>query len=195
MASHPSGHKVGRPLNPERLDVAELAQRSGPLEGDWPLAAMARLRQPGEPEPDPLAELHWHATAEHRPVRGGAPELWLHLSMHTTVLRTCQRCLQAVAVPLALDRHFLFAPNEAQAEAWDAERDDADVLVLTKSLNLLELVEDEVLLALPIVPRHEVCPQPLVVPSCDTQTPTEVSPEEVERDNPFAILAQLKRRH
>jgi uncharacterized protein len=195
MASHPSGRKVGRPLNPARLDVAELAQRSGPFEGDWPLAAMARLRQPGEPEPDPLAKLHWHATAEHRPVSNGAPELWLHLSVCTTVLRTCQRCLQAMAVPLALHRHFLFAPNEAQAEAWDAERDDADVLVLTRSLNLLELAEDEVLLALPIVPRHEVCPQPLVAPSLEARTPTEVSPEEVDRDNPFAILAQLKRRH
>ena len=86
MASFPSGRKVGKPRNPERLDVAELAQRSDTFEGDWPLTALSRLQQPGEPAADPLAQLHWHATAEYRPVRGGQPELWLHLTLNTTCL-------------------------------------------------------------------------------------------------------------
>jgi len=131
-------------------------------------------------------------------VRGGQPELWLHLSLNTTVLRTCQRCLQPVALPMAVERDFLFAPTEAQAQAWDAERDDADVLVLSPSFNLLELLEDELLLALPLVPRHDTCPQPLVAPMGEPAAQgegPESSPNELERDNPFAILAQLKRRH
>jgi len=194
--SRPSGAKA---LNPQRLDVSALADRGDGLAGQRPLVECTRLLEPGEPLPPPEALLHWKALAEHRPVRGGAPELWLHLALHTTVQRTCQRCLQPVALSLALERDFLFAPTEAQAEAWDAERDDADVLVLTKSLNLLELAEDEVLLALPLVPRHDACPQPLVAPAeqaAPSADPSaDPSPEEPKRDHPFAILAQLKRPH
>ena len=185
-------------LNPQRLDLAALADRGLPLSGEWPLESFARLQEVGEPAAPADAVLQWHAQAAYRPVRGGQPELWLHLTLNTTVLRTCQRCLQPVALPLAVERDFLFAPTEAQAQAWDAERDDADVLVLSPSFNLLELLEDELLLALPLVPRHDTCPQPLVAPMGEPTVQgegPESSSEGVERDNPFAILAQLKRRH
>ncbi len=192
----PKHHKPAKPVNPQRLDLAELARAHGTLEGEQALGSFTRLQQPGEPEA--AAALHWHAQAAYRPVRGGQPELWLHLTLNTTVLRTCQRCLQPVALPMAVERDFLFAPTEAQAQAWDAERDDADVLVLSPSFNLLELLEDELLLALPLVPRHDTCPQPLVAPMGEPTVQGEgpgSSSKELERDNPFAILAQLKRRH
>jgi uncharacterized protein len=194
----PKHHKPAKPVNPQRLDLAELARAHGTLEGEQALGSFTRLQQPGEPEAEAAAALHWRAQAAYRPVRGGQPELWLHLTLNTTVLRTCQRCLQPVALPLAVERDFLFAPTEAQAQAWDAERDDADVLVLSPSFNLLELLEDELLLALPLVPRHDTCPQPLVAPMGEPTAQGEgpaSSSEGVERDNPFAILAQLKRRH
>lgn len=194
----PKHHKPAKPVNPQRLDLAELARAHGTLEGEQALGSFTRLQQPGEPEAEAAAALHWHAQAAYRPVRGGQPELWLHLTLNTTVLRTCQRCLQPVALPMAVERDFLFAPTEAQAQAWDAERDDADVLVLSPSFNLLELLEDELLLALPLVPRHDACPQPLVAPMGEPTVQgegPESSSEGAERDNPFAILAQLKRRH
>jgi uncharacterized protein len=217
--------KPPKPVNAHRLDLAELAQARSILRGEQPLASFIRLQQPGEPEAEAATVLHWQAQAEYRPVRGGQPELWLHLTLNTTVLRTCQRCLQPVSLPLALGRDFLFAPTEAQAQAWDAEREDADALVLSKSFNLLELAEDELLLALPLVPRHEACPEPLGAPAAgrarrgvygraageatrsgpdgpgvpggrsDAGGTGQSSSEEPERDNPFAILAQLKRRH
>lgn len=184
-----------KPLNPLRLDVAALVDRSEKAQGSAPLQQLLRLAEPGEPVPDAAASLQWQAHAERRPVRGGAPELWLHLKLDAVVHRTCQRCLQPVAIPLALQRDFLFAATEAQAEAWDAERDDADVLVLTKSLSLLELAEDELLLALPLVPRHDTCPQPLMAPGSGAQAAPEPSTEATKGDNPFAVLAQLKRPH
>ncbi len=60
------------------------------------------------------------------------------------------------------------------------------MLALTRALDLRELIEDELLLALPIVPRHEVCPVPLVAPA-DAAELVE------EKPNPFAALAALKR--
>jgi len=97
----------------------------------------------------------------------------------------CQRCLKAVAVPLATERSFLFVHGEDAAAQLDTDSED-DVLALTRALDLRELIEDELLLALPIVPRHEVCPVPLVAP-VDDEGVVE------EKPNPFAALAALKR--
>jgi uncharacterized protein len=47
-------------------------------------------------------------------------------------------------------------------------------------------VEDELILALPLVPRHDACPQPLAAPAT-AEEPL------AERPNPFAALAALKR--
>lgn len=185
-------------LNPLRVDLAALAGCGQPRSGHWPLETFTRLLEAGEPAD---AVLHWQARAEYRPVPGGQRELWLHLALNTTVRRTCQRCLQPVALPLAVERDFLFAPTEAQAQARDAERDDADVLVLSKFLNLIELAEDELLLALPLVPRHDTCPQPLVAPAGGRDgrgtsgDASKLSPDGTMNDNPFAVLAQLKRRN
>lgn len=170
-----------------------MADRGEPLEGQWPLVELARLADPAEPPVDPKELVRWQARAERRPVRGGQPELWLHLSAQARVQRTCQRCLQPTDLQVQVERSFLFAPTEDQAQAWDAERDDADVLVLTKSLNLQELAEDELLLELPLVPRHEVCPQPLVAPPAESGATPDLPP--APSDHPFAVLAQLKRRH
>ena len=60
------------------------------------------------------------------------------------------------------------------------------MLVLTRALDLHELVEDELILALPLVPRHDACPQPLAAPAT-AEEPL------AERPNPFAALAALKR--
>mgnify|MGYP003353005379 CR=1 FL=1 len=76
-------------------------------------------------------------------------------------------------------------PDEQQAAELDAELED-DVLSLERSIDLRELVEDELLLALPLVPRHAECPEPLPLP--DDEAPADVP----EQPRPFAALAALK---
>ena len=66
-------------------------------------------------------------------------------------------------VDIQIDRNFMFVHGEAAAAQLDAETDD-DVLEMPRVLDLRELVEDEILLAMPLVPRHDVCPEPLSAP-------------------------------
>lgn len=176
-----------RVRDPLRLDVEAFAKEAGRLEGRWPLAEFARLAESSHAEtpPGPADEVSWQAEGELRPVRGGSPEVWLHLTAQANVMLECQRCLQPVAEALAAQRSFRFVPDEALAAEIDADSEE-DVLVLTRALNLHELVEDELILSLPLVPRHEACPQPLAAPvTSDEPLP--------EQPHPFAALAALKR--
>lgn len=170
--------------DPRKLDMARLASQGQVLEGRWPLAVLPRLAEMHLPS-QPAAEVHWRAQGELRPVLGGEAEIWLHLQAEGAVAMSCQRCLAPVTVPLEVDRWIRFVRGEHQAAELDADSED-DVLALPRWLDLAELVEDELLLVLPIVPRHEVCP---------TSLPQAVGEEVMEegRANPFAVLAGMKR--
>jgi len=174
-----------REFDPTKLDVEAFAKIAGSLEGAWPLLALERLAGSAASLPE-SSVVQWHARGELRPVRGGAGEVWLHMGASTHLMLECQRCLSPVETRVEASRSFLFVHGESTAAELDADSED-DVLALTRSLNLLELVEDELLLSLPLVPRHETCPAPLAVGSA------EFEPEEVEAPNPFAALAALKK--
>ena len=177
---------TSKDFDPLRLDVAAYAKAGGETAGEWPLIDLHRLRDSAVA--DALAEsprtVHWSARGESRPVRGSGPQPWLHLAASTSVPLECQRCLKPVEVPLNVDRSFLFVHGEDAAAQLDTDSED-DVLALTRALDLRELLEDELLLALPIVPRHEVCPDPLLVPE-------DVEVLEDDKPNPFAALAKLR---
>lgn len=181
-----------RPIDPTKLDVAVFAAAGGEASGQWPLAGLSRLAGSVLAEETPEASVHWQAEGDHRPVTGGEPEIWLHLTAQACVSMRCQRCLSPMAVGLDIDRWIRFVRGSAAAEALDAELEE-DVLELPRHLNLRELVEDELLLELPIVPRHDVCPQPLPLgTSADPEAAGESGGE--SRPNPFAALAQLKQK-
>jgi uncharacterized protein len=176
-----------RPLDPTRLDVAAFAKDGGTLEGSLSLTSLERLAESAHPESSPLDtdQASWSARGESRPVRGGEPEIWLHLGAKARISLICQRCLGPVETPLEAECSFRFVAGEEAAAQLDADSED-DVLALPRSLDLSELIEDELLLAVPIVPRHDVCPQPLPMPQDDEL-------EEEPAPNPFAALAALKR--
>ena len=111
---------------------------------------------------------------------------WLRLEAHAQIVLTCQRCMQALSLDLRIKRRFLVAANDADAEALEnAAQDDFDVIAHHKRFDLLALIEDELLLSLPIVPKHSQCEIPGGI-----QEPTSAEPT---RQRPFAVLAKLKR--
>jgi len=172
-------------FDPLALELLAFCRSGVRLQGAWPQAGMARLAgslaAPGD------ADVAWSASGQLRPVTGGEAEVWLHLTASTTVLLECQRCLQPMPQALQVDRAFRFVRGEADAARLDEELED-DVLELPPRLDLHALVEDELILALPLVPRHERCPAPLPL-----QAGAEVA-EAVAAPNPFAALAALRRR-
>lgn len=171
--------------DPRRFDIADAAAHEVQLAGRWPLAELPRLAADHPADAGVLAgDVAWSARAEHRAATGAA-QTWLHLVAQAEVQRTCQRCLQPMTLPLAVTRALRFVAGEDAAAALDADSED-DVLALEPRLDLRELVEDELLLALPLVPRHQDCPQPL--PRGDDGVGDDAEPTQ----HAFAALAALK---
>ena len=78
--------------------------------------------------------------------------------------------------------------TEAEAEAQDDDAEE-DLLVLEPQFDLLALLEDELLMAFPLVPMHEQCPSPPSFQAGEAELP----PEDA-KPHPFAALAQLKKK-
>ena len=177
-----------RSFDPARLDVPEFAAAAAYFEGQCEQHELLRLAAslmalPGDTLPLPVT---WSANGEQRVHSGGPPQAWLHLQAQATVTLQCQRCLHPMAETMTLERWFRFVGNEDEAERLDEESEE-DVLVVSRRFNVLELLEDELILALPLVPRHEICPQPLPITAGDDAVGDELAPA-----NPFAALAALR---
>lgn len=173
------------------LDVAAFAASGETLEGAWPGGELSRLSElQTPPDDEALADVNWKVHGERLPAAGTDDEVWLDLNAKTVVWLTCQRCLQPFKPALDLSRRLRFVRDEAAAEALDSEIDE-DVLAYDRRLNLRVLVEDELLLALPLVPRHEHCPVPLPISAPATEG-LAADADGGDRSHPFAVLKSLK---
>jgi uncharacterized protein len=184
-----------REFRGDHLDVAAFAKNAGELSGQTALALFERLHDSRHPGADGQAVVNWSAQGRTVSQRGGAFEIWIDLQAEVTMGLTCQSCLDAVDTPLAIDRAFRFVANEQLAAELDETSED-DVLVASRNFDLMVLLEDELLLALPLVPRHEVCPKQLPMPASeDFVAPDGLDlPADETKDtpNPFAALQALK---
>ena len=103
------------------------------------------------------------------------PSLHLHIKSSLPVI--CQRCLDEMSVDIALDFDYLLSNSPAD----DIENsDEIDWLEISAEMSVRDLVEDELLLAMPIAPVHEA--------GCSKH-----SMQSGEKPNPFAVLKQLKK--
>ncbi len=168
----------------ERLDVPAFAAAGATLTGQVPMARLDRLA--AECETGASSAVDWEAAGELRDMNSPSPQQWVRLRARAELARTCQRCLRPMMVELMVDRWFRFVADEATASALDDEMED-DILVSSRSLDLIELLEDELLLAMPLVPRHEVCPEP----SAGFSAGSAQSAAD-ERPHPFAALAKMR---
>ena len=181
------GKRAAQPFNARHLDIVAFAEAGASLSGEDPLSHYARLSRE-DLDGEGKAVVRWQAQGRSEPVAGGAPEIWLDLQAQTELGMQCQRCLEPMRQALAFERSLRFVRDEATAEQLDEELEE-DVLVWRKDFDLQALVEDELLMELPVAPRHEVCPS---TPPMQVQT-HDFDAGEQEKPNPFAALKALKK--
>ncbi len=154
---------------PEHVDVARLAARSARLQSVTPVSAMARL-----------AALLVDAKGSVGSDLRFSDRQWIDGEASATVRVTCQRCLEPMSV--ALDARIRLAVDADEDQLPD---DREAVMSDNGDLSPLALVEDELILALPIVPMH-------AEGECSVRLAENPAP--AERESPFAVLQQLKKR-
>ena len=86
--------------------------------------------------------------------RTGNGEPCLRLSVRGSVELCCQRCLDPIRVSIAIDAELQLA--ESLREISEAD-DEIDRVLASPYMSIGELVEDEVMLVLPMAPRHDTC--------------------------------------
>ncbi len=175
-----------KPKNLHALDVKAFAKAQVHVEGDTPLDEFERLA--ADCSGEVTGHVSWSAQGALDPDQSGKDATWLHLEAKATVPLTCQRCLHPVPVELLIEQDFRFVADEATALAEDDESEE-DLLVLEDSFDLMALIEDELLMSMPLVPMHPAC--------LSEQAPTSPEDEAIlseAKPNPFAVLASLKTR-
>ncbi|MFP5406811.1 MAG: YceD family protein, partial [Gammaproteobacteria bacterium] len=171
----------------------ELTRSARTLEGTLPLSRLPRLASMLS---DDAGELAWRARGEQRKRADGSVEEILHLSIDAEVRMDCVRCLGEAPVALGAERDFRLVGSEEQAAREDAEDDEYDVLAGGKRFDLGALIEDEAIMALPPLARHEACE----LPEDEARSGADGGPAGENgsdgRIRPFSELAALsKRKH
>jgi len=160
------------------IDSRKFAAQGDCIAGKIPLTRLTRLH-------DALARREgsltcgiegFHVTDE------SGTRLGLRLKVNGRLSQCCQRCLAEVEFDCAIDSRLLLVGPEDEWPEEELEAEDYDAIPASRALSLASLVEDEVLLALPLVPRHADCAPPA----------EQAGPEEDSAPSPFAVLAGLK---
>lgn len=121
-------------------------------------------------------------------LRGGSDRLGhpqINLSVSGTVRLMCQRCLTPFDFAIASESTLVLAPDEGSADEIDAQLgdDSVEVIVGSHSFDVLQLIEDEALLMIPLSPKHATCPDQLV---------SGLAKGDAGKVSPFAVLKNLK---
>lgn len=158
---------------PAFIDSLEFAAQSRVVEAKVPVGAFPRLRTS-------LARYDGELNCRIAGERQGDGKSWLTLAVSGTLSLSCQRCLAEMAVPLHVESRLLLVPPGKSWPEEELTEDAYDAVPGEKEMALLPLIEEEVLLVLPLAPRHETC-----------ETPATVADE--YEPSPFAVLARFRK--
>lgn len=106
----------------------------------------------------------------------------LHLRLRGEVELRCQRCLATLPTRIEAERKIVLVPGADAFAPFGDEDESTDVIPAVPRLDLCVLLEDEVLLGLPLAPRH-------VPGAC---APQAAAPQAQAVSSPFAALARLR---
>ena len=165
---------------PETVKPFSLADSRQALDGELPLARMPRLTEQLDDSSGTVAvTLQFGCDSQRIPFVQGR--------IRADLTMTCQRCMESVRVPVNID--FSLALLRSAAGMNELPVQYEPLVVDSARMSLLAMVEDELLLALPIVAMHDTA-------EChagerDSRDSTDDGQD--QESNPFAVLAGLKK--
>ncbi|MFT4102209.1 MAG: YceD family protein [Burkholderiaceae bacterium] len=172
---HGAATAATRPL----IDTSEFCRLAQSIEGATPIARLPRLAADLF---DDAGRVDWRLRGWQAPNDEAGVDRRMHLALAVHCAVRCDRCLQRLPIAYEVERDYLLMRTERLAAEADADVDDYDVLVASARFDVLELVEDEAIMAQPLQAEHEGCELPVEL---DDEAP-------LERPNPFAALASLR---
>lgn len=160
------------------IDALDFARNAGTHHGKIALSDLERLQ-------DYLAgnsgELQYEIAGALN--RNGKPIL--RISVNGLIKLRCQRCLGELGHVLDLRTDLLLAENEKELSSFD-EDESIDGILAEPDLDVLALIEDEIILSLPISPRHN---------ESECVVRDQLNVDTAEEKPFFAALAALKKLH
>ncbi|PMS35651.1 uncharacterized protein B0G57_101689 [Trinickia symbiotica] len=208
MSRHPG--KAAGSIDPHELDIFEFARSARQAAGSVRVSQLPRMLNevPAEaPERD--TAFTWQAEGSTQPELqddgSEAQQPYLRLAVHGSAWLECQRCLTPYEQSFDVDATYRLVETDEEADEYPLDDDDLDVIVGSRQFDLVDLIEEELLLSLPLVPKHEVCPQ--VHESLSSGAAGRAEDDDGEavgenengesgesgKPNPFAALEALKR--
>ncbi len=184
------------PSFPLELDIFAFAQTQQELSGQLNVASLPRVAE----------EVVVGTVEQHLPIKyslkghfslgaDGKPELGLTLDMTAVLWLECQRCLGPYEQTLPIHTRFRIVKTESDAEAAPLD-EECDVIAGSTQFDLLNLLEDEILLALPIVAKHSdahpQCKEYFDTTASSSSKRAEKLDEAASAKNPFSVLMNLK---
>lgn len=157
---------------PNFIDAKRLTLQNCHIKGNVNLAEMSRLHDSLYNQ-DGTVEIDWHFTTDeqHRSIITG--------KIQTTLNVLCQRCLQVMSLPIETKVSLMILNNEDQ----DSPKNYDPLILTNPEISLYNMIEDELLLALPIVSYHKSC-------SSNEYTIKQSDSDDL-KENPFKILENL----
>ncbi|MDY3331673.1 MAG: YceD family protein [Pelistega sp.] len=164
------------------VDLMDLVRLSQEVQGRVPVTVFSRLAE-DLPEQVELTDVEWSIRGHQKPY---GPAL-VTLRVVANPQLTCQRCLDlfhyAVDTEVVLEVvTSVKALNADVDESGEIDSQAYDKILANKPIDILELVEDELILSLPYIPKHEECPELVELPEDNLE----------KKPSPFAVLEKLK---
>ncbi|MES2354757.1 MAG: YceD family protein [Pseudomonadota bacterium] len=160
----------------QSIDIKDFTRLGSVLVGDVKVSDLSRLQNLIVPGQEELRyELQGGFSARHEPQ--------ITCIMRGAISLQCQRCLGSFSYLVDIDATLVFVGSESELPAIEEENESVDYMVAQEKLDLVDLIEEEVILALPFAPRHDEG-------ECDEWLEQEAASD---KPSPFAALTKLKR--
>ena len=160
---------------PAHIDPFRFADLDNRLSGSIPITGLSRLSQVSNKAGGSL-QLDMLFS------KGDSGLAIMQGNISGKLILVCQRCMEPMQHNADLKSRFYFSRPGLRHDGIE----DADIIVVRDELDLYALIEDEVLLSLPMITMHiaEECPA--------TDLMTGKDETKLQKQNPFAVLKNIK---